>query len=257
MASDPSTSAAATHRYTQNVHSTVGPLKQIPGSSAHEDHSPQTLYPVEERNDLDPPIKEELREDGGWGEQNIKVHKSRPHDRQELFEDTADFQDGVKRLIRDSPRCEAVTECCCSPSSDSADTEEEVEITYTSESILLKISSSSSCDESPLQCAQKLYSSEGSDPVSLPDEEGSNSDSPKQEEIIQSEANITSNVRALEPQFHFDGSRFSYEYLPPSNEMIDAVNNMRCPDELTRWARQYLSNLEPYNIVPVKRKKLE
>ncbi|KAM4706994.1 uncharacterized protein O3C94_002217 [Discoglossus pictus] len=223
-----------------NVHPTVcSPLKQRFGCPGSAGVSSPSLSSETESSNLECLILQETQKADHGASIDPAIEKL--PDPQELFAESAASQTDIDRWIGCGQKGDDVPLYCC----DTDRSEEEAEMTYTSQRPLLEISSSTcSSDGSPLQCAQSLYMSGGSpsehdcmivaggsSPSLFSEDENSVYESPNLERTIESEESITSSERApephLHPQVHVDGSRFIYEYPPPSSEMVESVRSLR------------------------------
>ncbi|XP_040210079.1 osteocalcin 2-like [Rana temporaria] len=148
-------------------------------------------------------------------------------------------------------------------SSSSSAKSEESEIAYTSQTVLLQISSSSSSSSSaenaidygPADDLEKQEMGCGAwteiTSTSSTEWKSSCSDS-------QSAENAGKMQCTLIPPYHqvyADGPSLTYEYANSSQDVIQAVQNIRIPVEIKQWAVEYLNQVDVNTGNPVTEKK--
>ncbi|OCU01272.1 uncharacterized protein LOC108714877 isoform X2 [Xenopus laevis] len=156
----------------------------------------------------------------------------------------------TERNAAEDQRPEAGSSCFY-PNADSEGSEEEEEISYTSEQPLLEISNSptmSSASEnygSTMECAQKIDSIEDFIPEEFSEKGAATCLSLEQSsniQLLKQKGEVTSaRKRHLDPLKHMDGSRFRYQYSPPHSEMVQAIHKLSYSEGLIQWAMEYLS----------------
>ncbi|XP_072271228.1 uncharacterized protein [Pyxicephalus adspersus] len=138
---------------------------------------------------------------------------------------------------------------------------EESEITYSSQTVLLQISSSSSSStsghpthDSPADDTRKKQTDCGAcAEITL--------DSSNAWESCDSYENNNMTPCERIPPYHqdayADGPSLTYQYANSSKDVIQAVKNIRVPDEIKQWAAEYLHQMDVHRLYPVKRKRLQ
>ncbi|XP_073488454.1 uncharacterized protein [Aquarana catesbeiana] len=152
-----------------------------------------------------------------------------------------------------------------SSSSSSSANSEESEIAYTSQTVLLQISSSSSSSSAAgnlNECSptddleqQEMGCGAWTEITSTSSTEWKSSCSDSQS--AESAGKMQCTLIPPYHQIYADSPSLTYEYANSSQDVIQAVQNIRIPVELKQWAVDYLNQVDVSTAYPVKRKRLQ